>query len=364
MSNKIKYDDIFAFHPGYYISELIDDMCISQAEFAARMGTTAKTLSKLLNGQCRLSDDLALKIATMLGSSVDVWLNLQKTYDEKVLEIEHRKSINAQITIMKKMDYSYFEKIAKLPAAQNVTDKIANLCKCLMVSDLRILQHHDFLVNYRTAISNVQEKNIINSRAWIQIALNQAKNMKVSPFDAEKLKGYLPEIRKMTIQNPDIFLPRLRKIFSECGVAFVLLPHLKNSAINGAVKWYGHSQVVLAVNDRRLYADTFWFSLFHEIKHVLQQKVKTVFVSGNEDIADIEKSLEEEADVFAQNYLIPKNEYKNLISSRYIPDSKIITFANYIGVDPGVVVGRLQHDRHIPQNRCSKLKKRYKIVIK
>lgn len=45
MSNIMSYNEIMAFHPGYYVAEIIEDMGISQAEFAVRMGTTAKTVS-------------------------------------------------------------------------------------------------------------------------------------------------------------------------------------------------------------------------------------------------------------------------------------------------------------------------------
>ena len=88
MSNVKEYKDIVAFHPGYYIADIIDDMEISQNEFAARMGTTAKTLSKLINGQANISNDLATKLSVMLGTSVEVWQNLQNTYDQKLLEIQ------------------------------------------------------------------------------------------------------------------------------------------------------------------------------------------------------------------------------------------------------------------------------------
>ena len=88
MSNYIEYNDTIAFHPGYYIADIIEDMEISQAEFAVRMGTTAKTLSQLLNGQANISNDLAKKLSVMLGTSVEVWQNLQNTYDQKLLEIQ------------------------------------------------------------------------------------------------------------------------------------------------------------------------------------------------------------------------------------------------------------------------------------
>ena len=88
MSNVKEYKDIVAFHPGYYIADIIDDMEISQNEFATRMGTTVETLSKLINGQANISNDLATKLSIMLGTSVEVWQNLQNTYDQKLIEIE------------------------------------------------------------------------------------------------------------------------------------------------------------------------------------------------------------------------------------------------------------------------------------
>lgn len=88
MSNVKEYKDIVAFHPGYYIADIIDDMEISQNEFATRMGTTVETLSKLINGQANISNDLAKKLSVMLGTSVEVWQNLQNTYEQKLLEIQ------------------------------------------------------------------------------------------------------------------------------------------------------------------------------------------------------------------------------------------------------------------------------------
>ena len=364
MSNIMNYRDIMAFHPGYYVAEIIEDMGVTQAEFAVRMGTTSKTLSQLVNGQANISNDLAQKLSTMLGTSIEFWLNLQTAFDEKVIEINKAKATDEQAEVVTVIDYSYFVKLANLPSARTVREKIDNLCSYFRIADLRILRQNDFLVNFRTGIATVEDKNIINSRAWLQTALNVAAGIETEPFHADKLKAYIPEIRTMTLQNPEVFLPRLKEIFSECGVAFVLLPYLKNSGINGAVKWINQDRVVLAMNDRRLNADTFWFSLFHEIKHVLQQKTKTVFVSSSkQEMKEMDEKLEEEADTFAQNTLIPMRDYRQFAPSKYTSDAEIIAFAKKIGIHPGVVAGRLQHDHIIAPNRCSALKQQYKIVM-
>ena len=365
MSNVYEYKDIVAFHPGYYIADIIEDMEISQAEFATRMGTNAKTLSQLINGQANISNDLAKKLSAMMGTSAEVWLNLQNTYDQKLIEIQKAKDFDEQAELAREIDYKYFVDVIGLSVTRSINEKVANLCQYFKVADLRIMLQPDFLVNFRASGTCNKEKNIINSRAWIQTAMNISRNIETKPYNAEKLKGYLPDLRGMTIKKPEEFLPRMREIFAECGVAFVLLPHLKNSGVNGAVKWVNEDRVVLAMNNRGLDADKFWFSLFHEIKHVLQQKVKTVFISSTvEEMIDINNKLEMEADKFATNYLISPTDYKRLAPSKYISDDEIVEFAKSIGIHPGIVAGRLQHEGIIAQNRCSKLKEKYVIEIK
>lgn len=364
MSNVKEYNDIMAFHPGYYIADIIEDMEISQAEFATRMGTTTKTLSKLVNGQANISNDLAKKLSVMLGTSIDVWQNLQNTYDQKLMEIQQAKDFDEQTEIVKQIDYKYFVEVVGLPSTRELKEKVANLCKFFKVSDLRIMLQPDFLVNFRTGISTTSEKNVINSRAWIQTAMNLSKDIETKSFDADRLKSHLPELRSMTIQKPEEFLPKMREIFAECGVSFVLLPHLKNAGVNGAVKWLSEDRVVLAMNNRGLNADKFWFSLFHEIRHVLQQKIKTVFISSSvEEMTDINNALEQDADNFANNYLIPPAAFKKFAPTRFTSDNEIVKFAKSIGIHPGIVAGRLQHEGIIPQNRCSKLKEKYVIEI-
>lgn len=106
MSNKV-YKDLAAFHPGYYVQDIIDDMEITQSEFAKRLNTTDKTLSQLLAGKISLSVDLANKLSQMTGTSVAMWLNLQAQYDEKVLEIERRQQLDGEGEVLQQIDLPY-----------------------------------------------------------------------------------------------------------------------------------------------------------------------------------------------------------------------------------------------------------------
>ena len=77
------------------------------------------------------ANDLAQKISAMFGSGIDIWLKLQKTYDEKVIELEQQKSLDEQKEILQMIDYESFRKIASL--CRIMTGAIIVLGHCLSV---------------------------------------------------------------------------------------------------------------------------------------------------------------------------------------------------------------------------------------
>lgn len=361
--NNRDYKDIIAFHPGYYVEEILEDLEMTQDEFAKRLDISAKTISKLINAQIPLSNDLATRISIMLGISVETLLNLQKTYDLKLLEIEKAKKFDSQVEILKMIDYNYFVKNHILSIADSVSEKIQNLCAFLKVSDLTLLKDSDLLASFKTSIQTVTDKNIINANVWLQTAINFGLRKKVEPFNEKKLKAAVPEIRKMTLMNPKDFLPKLEQIFKECGVAFVLLPSLKNCGVNGVVKWFD-DKVILAINDRNSYADTFWFALFHEICHVFQKK-KTKTIINDNKLSQTSNELEEAADKYARNILLPPKDYEELLTSELggISYKRICSFAEKVGIHPGIIVGRLQHDGIIPYSLFTDKREKYQIIM-
>ena len=86
MSNYIEYNNKIAFHPGYYIKEIVDESGLTQEDFAKRLDTTPKNLSLLIRGEQSLSIDIAMKLSRLIGTSVNYWLNLQNAYDALIAE--------------------------------------------------------------------------------------------------------------------------------------------------------------------------------------------------------------------------------------------------------------------------------------
>ena len=69
-------------HPGIIVKNvLIDGANLSITEAADRLGVTRTTLSRLLNGHSSISPEMAMRLSKLLGTSIEVWVNLQSQYD-------------------------------------------------------------------------------------------------------------------------------------------------------------------------------------------------------------------------------------------------------------------------------------------
>lgn len=366
--NKMEYQELIAFHPGYYVKDYIDEQGITQEELAKRLQTTPKYVSDLVHGRINLTEEMVLKLSTVFGTSTKMWLNLNQKYIEKKIEIEKQRRIDTECDLVRKLDYKFWVELGVVKAKQTSSEKVQELQKYFKVSSLSVLNQRDFLVKYKTSVAEVTDVNVINANAWVQTAINIGTQSAVEPFDRKKLVETIPEIRSMTVQDPVVFYPKLKKILASCGVALVLLPNLKNCGVNGAVKWLGKEKVILALNGRRKYADTFWFALFHELGHVLQQRIKVLLVSEKNktgfETDDLIQRLEVEADIFSQNTLIPSKDYNAFVemNPKGFTAEGIQKFASEINILPGIVVGRLQRDNYLSyQSSLNRLKIKYVI---
>ena len=355
MSNYIEFNDRVAFHPGYYIKEIVDESGLTQEDFARRLGTTPKNLSILIRGDQSLSIDIATKLSRMLGTTIAYWLNLQQAYDENLAEIQSAEELKREREVFKYIDYKYFRDNYNLPdLPRKVDEQIKCVREFLSVSSLTVLAEHNLSVNFRSYSENLSESNIVNANALVQIAINRVLKTDIPKYNKKKFEKAVSFALTQT-ENHEGFFPLIKKAFGEAGVALVALPSLKSSGVNSASKKVD-GKIMLMVNDRRHYADTFWFTLFHEIGHILNGDLGISF----------KDEKEEEANLFAQNMLIPQDKYRDFIQQhQYFSEATIREFAKSIGRDPGIVLGRLMKDGKIPHTEADlskKLRHMYNVV--
>ena len=296
-----------------------------------------------------------------MGTSSELWLNLQAKYDIYKIEIENLKNQAEEKEIYKTIDKNFLKTLGIIKENDTINDGIEKLRQASLVSSLTIHKNKDMLCMYRTS-QEIKEtdKNIICRNIWVSLATAIAKKTEVKTFDEKKLIENISIFRNMTTMEPSEFYPIMQEIFSECGVAFVLLPSLKNSNINGVVKWIEPNKVMMALNTRGAYNDKFWFSFFHELKHVLQKEKRKMIIGEETQKDHLDPILEYEADLFAKELLIPSEKLNKLI---YFTENAVCSFAKRENIHPGIVVGRLQKEEKISYSQLNHLKVKYEIKI-
>lgn len=357
MSNIEKYDKLIAFHPGSYVEDVIEDLNITQVEFAERLGTTAKTVSNLVSGKIRLSQDIAYKLEKMTGVDFETWMNLQNSYDKKVFEIEEAKEKD-EILISDMIDIKYFKDKNFLENKKYTKEeKIKALRNLFNVSNLTYFKSFNPAVSYRS-IGQFKDNEIVNSNIMLELASIYARNNIDNKLDRRKLERYLPEIKELVNKEFLEFYPRLKEVLLDCGIVLVGLPSLKNAMLNGATKKFKNGSVMILITDRNKGADIFWFSLIHEISHIMDNDFHT-------DIDDFEKYKlkEKKADDFARDFFIDKEKYDYFVSQRSYDIKSIKEFSSEINMPPFILLGRLKKDNHVKYNQFSEYMTKYEIVL-
>ena len=360
MSNIFEFNNQIAFHPGYYIKEYIDGIGLTQEDFAKRLGTTPKNLSYLIRGEQSLSPEIALKLSSLIGTSVNYWLNLQSKYDSLKAEFSAEKEKEKERELFKLIGYKYFKDNFNLPdLPKKIDEQIIELRRFLGVSSLTVFTNKDMYVNFRGADLKKYDNNIIKANIMVQIATNLAlKELNTPKYNRKKLEQSINYILTLTDKH-DKFYPEVKKVLYEAGVNFIVMPHYEGSKINGACKRINNHHIMLMVSDRNTFSDSFWFTLFHELGHIIHGDFGVSFIDQSGEI-------EEKANKYAENKLIPEKEYKEFIKQNELNENTIRSFSKKICRDSGIVLGRLQKDGYIKYNdwRFKSLRCKYTVVFK
>jgi HTH-type transcriptional regulator/antitoxin HigA len=180
--------------------------------------------------------------------------------------------------------------------------------------------------------------------AWLRMGERQAEKLDGPAYDEGRFRAALAEIRGLTCLGPQEFEPRMKRLLHESGVAFVMAPALPRSHVSGVARWLNAHRPLIQLSLYGKQNDRFWFSFFHEAAHILlhSKQKKSVFL---DDPAKAGSSSREEleANAWARDFLISPADALRLVE---VPKSRVevTSFAQAIGVHPGIVVGRMQHD--------------------
>ena len=349
-----QYDPDYVSPPGETIRDLLDERGMNQAELAVRMGRPKKTISEIINGKAAITTETALQLELVLGAPARFWNSREQHYREFLARREQEKSLAAQQDWVHKFPLKALADMGYVPKVREPQELVWNTLRFLGVSSpdqwSEVFSQQQVAFRPATAF----EADDFALSAWLRAGEIRAQELRPGRYDRASFIERLNGSKALTGLTMETLVPRLQTVCAEAGVAVVFVPELPKSRVSGATRWLNPDLALIQLSARHKTNDHLWFTFFHEVAHILLHGKRAIYLESG----DGEEEDEREADKWAADFLIPRDEYERFALRRPFSREAVVAFADHLGIAPGIVVGRLQHDGLLPFRQLNGLKVR------
>lgn len=362
MRTEVDFAPMWAVPPGRTISDLMHTKGITSSRLANLVDMSERQLVGLLAGQNPLTASVAARLQEAFGTPATFWLRREEQYRKQLAELN--EGVDAD-----KEEYKSWVKSLPLKEMQSLgwvdkaKDKQEKLRSCLDFFGVPNLDawyrtYVDIKAAAAFRTTDAYLEHAPATAAWLRQGELQAESIECKEWNPQRFAAQLVKIRGLTqIAEPCEFLPKLRAICAEAGVAVVIVKAPKGCRASGATFFANPNKAVLLLSFRYLTDDQFWFSFFHEAGHLILHWDSDLLILETSD--GPKSPREEEANHFAMDVLIPRELQKRLPAASKTLIG-IMRLARDAGVSYGIIIGQMQFHGLVRPDRFNRLKTRYK----
>ena len=360
MNTNTLFQPDYAIHPGETLAETLEELGMSQAELAQRMGRPLQMISEIIQGKKAITAETALQLERATGVPVNFWNSSQRNYEATLARLEEERGLLPDSSWLTQFPLKALINLHWVPQCESPSEQLRALLNFFGVAGMKEWKALWTAPEVAYRKSTVFETNPMAAAAWLRQGERVAQQIRTEPYNQEMFIKTLYEIRRLTTTDANVFVPRALELCRAAGVALVFIPELPATRAYGATRWLTHSKAILQLSLRGKADDFLWFTFFHESAHILKHGKRDVFIESDEDTTDHEtRRKEHEADTFAADFLIPKHTFSEFRLQRRFNTQTVERFAKQLGIAPGIVVGRLQHEQLLPFTHLNALKRRF-----
>jgi HTH-type transcriptional regulator / antitoxin HigA len=344
--------------PGETVRDIVSQGKMSMGDLAHALDASDDEIRELLDGRLPVSEELAGKLAASVGGTSAFWMRREKRYRTALDDLLRSTEQGEGPRWLKTFPVADMVRFGWLAGDASEAAKATACLRFFGVDSVSAWEaaYADVLKSavFRTSRSFESTPGAV--AAWLRRGELESTVIRCAQWQPEKLEHSLTDLRRLTREiDPEVFLPRLRAVLSDCGVAFVVLRAPAGCRASGASKFLTDTKALMLISVRYLSDDQFWFSVFHEVGHLLKHP-RRLFIDAPSMPSNRE---EEEASRFAEDTLVPA-EHRPEMMKLPVNGRAVMRFARKIGIAPGIVVGQLQHAERFKRQQLNNLKRRYR----
>lgn len=326
------------FPPGEYLRDELAERGWSEIEFAEILGRPVQVLSEILNAKKEITPETAVALAEALGTSPELWLNLQAAY--RLYEVKSTRPSQAAVARRARLrsivPVRELQKRGWLPQAESIEELEEAVCRFLAIGDVG--EQPQLIAAARR--TNADASFSPEQTAWIARVQQLGGEGSRKAFDLQGLESLARELASR-IHNPHD-LSAIRGWLEDCGgVSLVIELPLKGSKIDGVVLYPEAGNPIVGLSTRGDRMDGFVFTLLHELAHLVLGHITPGKLQLDEAITEATEELEASANELAGSWIFPHGIVVRTPRPT-MPD--IIQMAGNLNVHPSFVIGRLQRD--------------------
>jgi HTH-type transcriptional regulator/antitoxin HigA len=326
--------------PGAAIREALGSKGWTQTDLSQVIGKTQAALNEVIQGKRRITPEMAIALATALGTSPEHWMQLDANYwlaraDSQTEEVARRARLYSLAPIK---DLERRGWIAKTKDADALESELKTFFDVTSFeTEPRI--GASAKKTDRSAALNIAQ------RAWAFRAKQLAKAVRVSDYSEAKFKAAIKKLQKLLAWPEHV--RKVPEILADCGIRFVVIEPLPHTRIDGVAFRLDDNSPVVAMSMRFDRIDNFWHVLGHELSHVFHNDDPSVDadMSAEDRPPESTDEIESRANREAAATWIDTAELSSFVSRvgpLYSRD-KLNQFANRLRIHPGIIVGQLQN---------------------
>ena len=298
----------------------------------------------IIKGKRPVTADIAILLEKVFGISADYWMKFQSQYEIDTAKIKEKninkiKLIEIWNIIIQYVPVKYFNKKGYLTndISSNISI-IQSIYSVLSIDGLiNKFSEKKYAFFKKSEKLKIDEKNMI---AWTSLVEYEAERKETNTFHFENLPQLNKELQEIFYKNKNV-LELVDKKLAQYGVKFLLVDKLEKTPIDGYSFWSKNNPVI-ALTLRHNRIDNLAFTILHELGHIalhLKDSKDIKFI----DLTKIEENkIENEANIYAQESLIPSVYWNDLLNNDIsLNDEVIYEFSNKYRINPAIILGRL-----------------------
>jgi addiction module HigA family antidote len=335
-------------HPSETLAEKLDEMGMSNKEFALRTGKPEKTIVAVLKGESSITPEMAIMFENITKIPANFWINKQARYNEYKARLKRKEDVEQAIDWARSFPYAEMAKNEWVEPTRKIEEKCINLFEYFAISTHvawnRLYLESELKIAAYASLKHTQEPHSIS--AWLRQGELQANAIEAPEYNATLFKKSLMSIKELMAKHPDNFFAKLQNICLDCGVKVFYTPRLPKTPINGSTRWINNAPVI-QLTARYKQNDRFWFTFFHEAGHIILHGKKYISLEGI-DFSEADQKKEDEAHRFAESWTLTKEQENEILQNMPGSPEDIMSYAMKFKTHPAIIIGRFQHREIIP----------------